>query len=102
MLSSLAQSDLCRAGIIALLKDIINGQLPERARQLLLSSRLVALSKPGGSYRPIAVGELFYRLAGVLVVRKVTEAAAGCSPLTSRALVSAAVLSSWCTRCSTH
>jgi hypothetical protein len=64
-------------GIIALLKDIINGNLPERARQLLLASRLVALAKPNsGKYRPIAVGELFYRLAGVIVVRKVTADAA--------------------------
>jgi hypothetical protein len=76
MLSSLAQSDLCRMGIIALLKDIVNGNLPERARQLLVSSRLVALTKPNGNYRPIAVGELFYRLAGVIVVRKVTTVAA--------------------------
>jgi hypothetical protein len=75
MLSSLAQSDLCRAGIIALLKDIINGNLPERARQLLLSSRLVALTKTVGKYRPIAVGELFPRLAGKLAMRKVTSAA---------------------------
>ena len=47
-------------GVIALLKDIINGNLPERARQLLLASRLVALTKPNdGKYRPIAVGELY-------------------------------------------
>ena len=76
MLSSLAQSDLCRMGIVALLKDIMNGNLPERARQLLLASRLVALMKPDGKYRPIAVGELFYRLAGVIVVRKITQDAA--------------------------
>ena len=77
LLSSLAQSELCRMGIIALLKDIVNGHLPERARQLLLASRLVALTKASdGKYRPIAVGELFYRLAGVLVVRKVTADAA--------------------------
>jgi hypothetical protein len=76
LLSSLAQSDLCRMGIIALLKDILNGNLPERARQWLLASRLVILLKPDGKYRPIAVGELFYRLAGVIAVRKVTKDAA--------------------------
>ena len=76
MLSSLAQSDLCRAGIIALLKDIINGNLPDRARELLLASRLVALTKAVGKYRPIAVGELFPRLAGKLAMNKVTSAAA--------------------------
>jgi hypothetical protein len=76
MISSLAESDVCRAGIIALLKDIINGNLPDRARQLLLACRAVAMAKPTGGYRPIAVGEMFYRLAGVIVVRKVTDAAA--------------------------
>ena len=76
MVSSLAESDICRAGIIALLKDIVNGKLPERARQLLLACRAVALNKPTGGYRPIAVGELFYRLAGIIVVRKITGAAA--------------------------
>ena len=76
MLSSLAQSDLCRAGIIALLKDILNGNLPDRARELLLASRLVALTKTEGKYRPIAVGELFPRLAGKLAMNKVTSAAA--------------------------
>ena len=78
MLSSLVQSDICRAGVIALLRDIINGNLPDRARQLLLSSRLVALTKHNGGqgYRPIAIGELFYRLAGVIVARRVTQHAA--------------------------
>ena len=76
MISSLAESDLCRAGLIALLKDIINGNVPERARQLLLASRLVALNKPTGGFRPIAMGEVFYRMASVLMVRKATNAAA--------------------------
>ena len=34
-----------------------------RARQYLLASRLVGLNKPDAGVRPIAVGELFYRLA---------------------------------------
>ena len=41
----------------------------------------MALTKPDGKLRPIAVGELFYRLAGVIAVRKVTaEAAALLAP----------------------
>ena len=76
MLSSLSESAICRGGIIALLKDIINGNLPEPARQYLLASRLVGLNKPDGGVRPIAIGELFYRLAGIIAVRKVTAAAA--------------------------
>ena len=46
MLSSLVESALCRAGIITLLSDIVNNNLPDQARQYLLSSRLVGLSKP--------------------------------------------------------
>jgi hypothetical protein len=77
LLSTLAESDVCRAGIIALLRDIINGHLPNSAQQLLLSSRLVALNKPGGAgLRPIAMGELFYKLAALIMTRKVAQTAA--------------------------
>ena len=77
MLAILAQSDICRLGVMALLRDIIDGELPDDARQLLLASRLVALSKPNSDgYRPIAVGELFYRLAAIVAVRRVSSEAA--------------------------
>ena len=76
MLSSLAQSDICRLGILALLRDIINGDVPDEARELLLASRLVALSKPNGGCRPIAVGEQLYRLAAIVATSRVCEAAA--------------------------
>jgi hypothetical protein len=56
---------------------LINGELPDDARQLLLTSRLVALNKPNSDgYRPIAVGELFYRLAAIVAVRRVSTEAA--------------------------
>lgn len=77
MLSILAHSDICRLGVTALLRDIINGDMPDDARQLLLTSRLVALTKPNSDgYRPIAVGELFYRLAAIVAVRRVSDQAA--------------------------
>jgi hypothetical protein len=78
MLAILAQSDICRLGVVALLRDIINGELPDEARQLLLTSRLVALAKPNSdSLRPIAVGEMLYRLAAIVAVRRVASEAAG-------------------------
>ena len=77
MLAVLVQSDICRLGLIALFKDIINGELPSDARELLLTSRLVALAKPNSDgLRPIAVGELFYRLAAIVAVRRVSKQAA--------------------------
>ena len=77
MLAILVQSDICRLGLIALFEDIINGELPSEARELLLTSRLVALAKPNSDgLRPIAVGELFYRLAAIVAVRRVSKQAA--------------------------
>ena len=77
MLAILVQSDICRLGVVALLKDIINGELPKDARQLLLASRLVALTKPNSDgFRPIAVGEVFYRLAAIVAVKRVSNEAA--------------------------
>jgi hypothetical protein len=75
LLSSLVESPICRSGVIALLKDIINGTMSEEARQYLCASRLFGLAKPDNGIRPIAAGEIFYRLAGVLAVRSVTKAA---------------------------
>jgi hypothetical protein len=77
LLAALVESDICRFGIIALLKDILNGDIPDAARQYLLASRLVAITKPDSdSLRPIAVGELFYRLAAVIAVSRTRAAAA--------------------------
>jgi hypothetical protein len=71
MLSTLAESPICMAGIITLLKDIINGNIPAASRPYLLACRLVGLNKNGGGVRPIAIGEVFYRLAAVIAVKKV-------------------------------
>jgi len=76
MLSTLAESPICMAGIIALLKDIINGNIPAESRPYLLACRLVGLNKNGGGIRPIAIGEVFYRLAAVIAVKKVVLQAA--------------------------
>ena len=77
LLAALIESDLCWLGIVALLKDILNGNIPDAAKQHLLASRLVAITKPDSdSLRPIAVGELFYRLAAVIAGSRAGAAAA--------------------------
>ena len=53
----------CLAGIVALVEDIINGLLDDRARSVLLASTLIATEKEAGGVRPIAIGEVFYRVA---------------------------------------
>jgi hypothetical protein len=55
-------------GLLRLLADIVNGNVNDEARQLLLAARLIPLSKredPNG-VRPIAVGEVLVRVAGKL------------------------------------
>jgi hypothetical protein len=48
--------------LVLLCQQIALGSAP--GRHMLLASRLLASEKAGGGVRPLAVGELFYRLAG--------------------------------------
>src|SRR4029077_5874317 len=61
-----------------LIADICNGTLPDEAKEYILPSHLVAVTKPKSntSIRPISMGEIFYRAAANYAVRRVTEAAA--------------------------
>jgi hypothetical protein len=52
-------------------EDIVNGDFSEDVRVLLLSSSLIASEKEAGGLRPIAIGEIFYRLACHYVLRMV-------------------------------
>ncbi|CAI5508262.1 unnamed protein product [Closterium sp. Naga37s-1] len=47
----------------ALVNTILTGKLPLAIAELLTASRLIALTKPGGGTRPIAIGESITRLA---------------------------------------
>ena len=63
MLSVLADDPECVESMRVLIERILNDQLPDTLRQLLTASTLIALTKPKGGVRPIAMGELFYRVA---------------------------------------
>ena len=52
-----------------LFSRLISGTLPLETRQTLTASRLIALDKGEGKVRPIAIGELFYRLSAKLALR---------------------------------
>ena len=54
--------------LVQLCKQVQNGTAP--GNQLLTASRLVALDKEDGGVRPIAVGELIYRLVAKVLLRK--------------------------------
>jgi hypothetical protein len=58
----------CLMGLAALTEDIINGRLDDRARNYLLVSNLIAIPKPSTGVRPIAIGEVFFKLSALFVL----------------------------------
>jgi hypothetical protein len=70
-LKVLVSDQVCREGIKHILMHIINNNVDERTRQILIAGILVAVAKDSSAMpdpRPIAMGEVFYKLAGVYVL----------------------------------
>jgi len=63
----------CVQGLCSLVVDMLNGHLPDRARAYLTSSLLIPVNKSGGGIRPIAVSEVFYRLACIYALELVRD-----------------------------
>ena len=61
----------CLRGLAYLIELIRNGCLNERCRDLLLSCPLVAVPKPAGGVRPIAIGETLYKMAASYAMHEV-------------------------------
>ncbi|CAI7912819.1 unnamed protein product, partial [Closterium sp. NIES-54] len=64
-----------RTHLHALVNTILGGNLPGPVATLLTASRLIALAKPGGGARPIAIGECLTRLAAKAALMVMGEAA---------------------------
>ena len=54
--------------------DIINGLLPDGARDFLMASVLIPVAKPDGGVRPIAIPECLYKLASLYTLQQVRDA----------------------------
>ena len=65
LLQSLAADTDCYVGIECIVNDILNGDLSSELRDVILASVLVVAAKSSGGVRPIAMGEVFYKLAGL-------------------------------------
>ncbi|CAI7837113.1 unnamed protein product, partial [Closterium sp. NIES-53] len=59
----------------ALVNTIMRGNLPASVANLLTASQLIALAKPGGGARPIAIGKCLTRLAAKAALSAMGEAA---------------------------
>ncbi|CAI7750603.1 unnamed protein product [Closterium sp. NIES-53] len=64
-----------RTHLHALVNTILGGNLPAPVSDLLTASRLIALAKPGGGTRPIAIGECITRLTAKAALAAMGEAA---------------------------
>ncbi|MCW3101384.1 MAG: uncharacterized protein JWL77_7002 [Chthonomonadaceae bacterium] len=73
MLVCLLGNKVCRHGLAKLICDMMNGTLPEEAKQYLLPSHLIGIPKPNDKIRPISMGEVFYRAAALYGINSVIE-----------------------------
>ena len=81
MIKILLDDAPCRQGLIILTTDICNGAIPRAAQNMLRLSKLIPLDKSGPEgqdpdnpqTRPIAIGEVFLRLAAIYVCSALKE-----------------------------
>ena len=57
-----------KSAFCTLLKHILNNNVGNDGRQLLTSSILISVDKSSGGQRPIAMGELLFKLAGLYLL----------------------------------
>ena len=67
------------AAIVKFVNLILSGELPRHSS--LLDSSLIGLQKPDGGVRPIAIGEVWYRLAGLCALTACNEVGQSLAPL---------------------
>jgi len=72
LLAVLVRDADCATALSYLITDIINGNIPARARARLLACRLIAVPN-GTSFRPIGVNDAFYKLAASIAVSSVVQ-----------------------------
>ena len=54
---------------------LLQGEVPEVVRPYICGASIMALRKPNGTLRPIAIGETFRRLTSKIAVELITERA---------------------------
>jgi hypothetical protein len=65
--------EICCQGFTKLINDIIHNKLPPQAKQFLLACNLVASPKTNGGLRPIAIAEIFHRLAAKAAINSIID-----------------------------
>jgi hypothetical protein len=71
-------SEDARAAVLHLMQAVVRDDLPHLPR--LLDARLLPLEKPSSGVRPIAVGEVWYRLAALCALAACPNAGSSLVP----------------------
>ena len=66
----LIDDEPCCNSLCHMMSDLINGFLSRQVLQRLNRARLVAIDKPNGGVRPVAIGEIFSKLAGIILLQR--------------------------------
>jgi hypothetical protein len=74
-----SSSSNARAAVLRFMQAMVRGDLPHLPR--LLDARLLPLAKPSGGVRPIAIGEVWYRLAALCALAACPNAGSSLAPL---------------------
>lgn len=80
LLAVLIRERECGLGIAAIVRDICNGVFEGSIRDRLTASCVIGIEKSDGSVRPIAMGEVLYKLAGMYLVSMIPDAACSLFP----------------------
>ena len=73
----LLDDEVCCLNLCHMIADLINGFVSKEVRTRINRARLVAIPKPDGGVRPVAMGEVLGKLAGITLLQRY-EATLGC------------------------
>lgn len=77
--AAVSASARARAGVFAVVNLLLSGRMPRCPT--LLDSSLIGLTKPDGGVRPIAIGEVWYRFAGLCALVALEGVGRGLAPM---------------------
>ena len=70
ILRILLDDEVCCLSLCHMITDLINGELAEEVMKRIKRARLVAVPKPQQGVRPIAVGEVWLKLAEIVLLQR--------------------------------
>jgi hypothetical protein len=75
MVALMSKDPTCRKYVSHFAGTVVAGALPSSCKQLLLSDMLLAMTKPNGSVRPLAMGEVLIRFCSACAMSLVPDEA---------------------------